>query len=150
MENTIVLLSAKLIIVASRDSVVPPLRTYTYIYVNGGWRLDKPAGTILCVRTCTCTGHNIVSIYLLLSDLKEVLRAIWLTKTAVPSKGAVEDQLLKMTSHCTELEGEDGYSTISGSTLEKARQELKEDPNTRGQAVRDLRSRIIQKETDVR
>ena len=30
MENTIVLLSAKLIIVASRDSVVPPLRTDNY------------------------------------------------------------------------------------------------------------------------
>ena len=55
-----------------------------------------------------------------------------------------------MTSPCTELEGDDGYSTISGPTLEKARKELKEDPNTRGQAVRELRARIIQKEIDVR
>ena len=50
---------------------------------------------------------------------------------------------------CTELEGEDGYSTIRGATLEKAKKELKEDPKTRGQAVRELRARIIQKETYV-
>lgn len=50
---------------------------------------------------------------------------------------------------CTELEGEDGYSTIRGATLEKAVRELKEDPETRGQAVRELRARIIQKERDV-
>ena len=55
-----------------------------------------------------------------------------------------------MASPCTELEGEDGYSSISGATLEKARRELKEDPRTRGQAVRDLRARIVQRETDVR
>lgn len=50
---------------------------------------------------------------------------------------------------CLELEGEDGYSTIRGATLEKAKIELKEDPKTRGQAVRELRARIVQKETDV-
>ena len=55
-----------------------------------------------------------------------------------------------MASSCTELEGEDGYSSISGVTLEKARKELKEDPRTRGQAVRELRARIVQKEADVR
>lgn len=50
---------------------------------------------------------------------------------------------------CLELEGQDGYSTITGATLEKARRELKEDPNTRGQAVRELRARIVQKENEV-
>ena len=50
---------------------------------------------------------------------------------------------------CTELEGEDGYSSIRGATLEKAMRELKEDPKTRGQAVRELRARIVQKERDV-
>ena len=50
---------------------------------------------------------------------------------------------------CTELEGEDGYSSIRGATLEKAKRELKEDPMTRGQAVRELRARILQKERDV-
>lgn len=50
---------------------------------------------------------------------------------------------------CTELEGEDGYSTIRGATLEKAVGELNEDPRTRGQAVRELRARIVQKERDV-
>ena len=55
-----------------------------------------------------------------------------------------------MASSCTELEGEDGYSSIRGATLEKAKAELKEDPKTRGQAVRELRARIVQKENEVR
>lgn len=55
-----------------------------------------------------------------------------------------------MASSCTYLEGDDGYSIISGATLEKAQKELREDPMTRGQAVRELRTRILQKEADVR
>lgn len=38
---------------------------------------------------------------------------------------------------------EDGYSSISGETLQKAMTELKENPATRGDAVRDLRDRIL-------
>lgn len=44
---------------------------------------------------------------------------------------------------------EDGYSCISGETLQKAMEELKEDPNTRGDMVRELRDRIIVKEKEV-
>lgn len=44
---------------------------------------------------------------------------------------------------------EDGYSCISGETLQKAMEELKEDPNTRGDMVRELRDRIIVKEREL-
>lgn len=43
---------------------------------------------------------------------------------------------------------EDGYSCISGETLEKAIKELKENPATRGNVVRDLRDRILVKERE--
>lgn len=40
-------------------------------------------------------------------------------------------------------EDEDGYSSISGATLEKARVELNEDPSTRAAVIRQLRSLIV-------
>lgn len=43
-------------------------------------------------------------------------------------------------------EEEDGHSSISGATLEKARIELNEDPSTRAAAVQELRSLILQRE----
>ena len=41
---------------------------------------------------------------------------------------------------------DDGYSSISGATLEKACKELGEDPSTRGQAVKDFREMILTKQ----
>ncbi len=49
-----------------------------------------------------------------------------------------------------ELEEEDGYSSISGATLQKAMKELKENPDTRASMVKELRARIIMKETDLK
>lgn len=45
---------------------------------------------------------------------------------------------------------DDGYSSISGETLERAIKELKEDPNTRGDLVRELRDKILRKEREVK
>lgn len=45
---------------------------------------------------------------------------------------------------------DDGYSGISGETLQKAMDELKEDPSTRATMVRDLRDRILVKETELK
>ena len=44
-------------------------------------------------------------------------------------------------------EEEDGYSSISGSTLEKARLELNEEPSNRAAAVQELRRLIVQGES---
>ena len=43
----------------------------------------------------------------------------------------------------------DGYSSISGSTLRKAVEELNENPETRGSQVKELRMKILQHETDL-
>jgi len=45
---------------------------------------------------------------------------------------------------------EDGYSSISGETLQKAMKELKEDPATRGNIVKELRERILVEESELR
>lgn len=45
---------------------------------------------------------------------------------------------------------EDAYSSISGETLQKAIKELKEDPTTRGDLVRELRDRILLKEEEMK
>ena len=44
---------------------------------------------------------------------------------------------------------EDGYSSISGETLQKAMTELQENPATRGNMVRELRGRILFEESEV-
>ena len=44
------------------------------------------------------------------------------------------------------VKSEDGYSGISGETLQTAMRELNENPATRGDAVRVLRDRVIGKE----
>lgn len=44
----------------------------------------------------------------------------------------------------------DGYSCISGETLQTAIKELKEDPATRGAMVRELRDRILLTEGEVK
>jgi len=43
----------------------------------------------------------------------------------------------------------DGHSSITGSTLRKAVAELNEDPETRGSQVKELRTRIIQREAEL-
>lgn len=47
-------------------------------------------------------------------------------------------------------EDEDGFSCISGETLQKAMDELKEDPATRASMVRELRSRVLTKEAELK
>lgn len=46
--------------------------------------------------------------------------------------------------------GEDGCSCISGETLRKAIEELKENPATRGSMIKDLRDRILVKEAELK
>ena len=46
-------------------------------------------------------------------------------------------------------EGEDGYSCITGTTLQKAIEELNENPATRGSVVKELRDRICAKEKEL-
>ena len=55
-----------------------------------------------------------------------------------------------MTTSCAELGDEDGYSCITGATLQKAIKELKENPDTRASMVMELRDRILKKEADLK
>lgn len=45
---------------------------------------------------------------------------------------------------------QDGFSCITGATLQKAIDELNENPATRASKVRELRDRILIKETELR
>ena len=45
---------------------------------------------------------------------------------------------------------EDGFSCISGATLQKAIEELNENPAIRASAVKELREKILLKEVEVR
>ena len=49
----------------------------------------------------------------------------------------------------TRQESEDGYSSITGGTLQKAIKELNENPVTRGSIVKELRDRICAKEKEL-
>lgn len=49
----------------------------------------------------------------------------------------------------TPHEEDDGYSSISGPTLEKACKELGENPSTRGQVVKDFREMIMRKQAEI-
>lgn len=45
---------------------------------------------------------------------------------------------------------DDGYSSISGETLQRAMQELNENPATRGIVVKELRERIVARERELK
>lgn len=44
---------------------------------------------------------------------------------------------------------EDGYSSITGSTLDKAMDELNENPATRSSMVKELRIKILQRKSEL-
>lgn len=46
-------------------------------------------------------------------------------------------------------EDEDGYSSITGLTLLKAIDELKENPATRSSTVKEFREKILQRESEL-
>ena len=56
---------------------------------------------------------------------------------------------MNMASEVGEQWDEDGYSSITGSTLLKAIEELNENPRTRSAQVKEFRARILQRESEL-